>query len=660
MRPGAVAEVGGPVTVVVLVVAVAAVPLRVRADGLEDIGNHPVVVVPMAVATVVLLLSARRIRQRSPRLLLGTTGLAMLGYLLCTAALAWHGGRNGARDGLTELLVAVQGVAWAPPITLLTLTFLVTLTAVRAAGARVTWLAVGLAAYSALVIPLVALTSPPAGGTPYDTLPPLVSAPALHALGSVLLVPWMLSILLGPALAWRAVARAPSSTRERALVIAVAAMVPPVTMVVSLSAALLSYVAGVLNPTVGALAVSLAFHLPFVIAAPVLVRAVSEVAPAGTSRRAFSALLTASVGLPLLVAAATIAWLAAERIGTGGLALVVLTTLGLGAVVAVLQQRAVRSLVRRVDPVRTRTLEALRSDGNPSSVATASAPCPAAALQDLARRSLLDPGALLSVHLPDGRWVHADGRPAPTPAAPTSALAHLDPTGSDAATVLDAAEALVDRAVLELSVRAQEAALTAARQEAEDARAVERTRLERDLHDGVQGRLLALALDLRVSQRDLPPGAAHQVITDAVEALGSAIEEVRALAHGDGPELLSRQGLRVALADFTRRVPIPVTVVRAPDRLPPVAEAVVYLVVCEAVTNALKHARADAVEVDIAVVDGIAVARVTDDGVGGADLRAGAGLRGLSERVDTAGGRLLVSDRDPHGTLLEMTVPCGS
>lgn len=659
MRPRAVAGVGGPGAVVVLVAAVAVVPLRVH-TGPDDIGNHPVVVLPMAVATVVLLLSAHHIRQRSPRLLLGATGLAMLGYLLCTAALAWHGGRNGARDGLTEVLVAVQGVAWAPPITLLTLTFLVSLTAVRAAGARVTALAVGLAAYSAVVIPLVALTSPPAGGSPYDTLPPLVSAPALQTLGSVLLVPWMLSILLGPALAWGAVARAPSSTRERALVIAVAAMVPPVTLVVSLSAALLSYVAGVLSPTVGALAVSLAFHLPFVIAAPVLVRAVSEVAPADTSRRAFSVLLTASVGLPLLVAAATIAWLVAERIGAGGLALVVLATLGLGAVLAAAQERAVRSLARRVDPVRMRTLEALRSADTRHSVAAGSAACPAATLEDLARRSLPDPGAVLSVHLPDGRWVHVDGGPAPTPAAPTSLLAHLDPTGPDAATVLDAAGALVDRAVLELSVRAQEAALTAARQEAEDARAVERTRLERDLHDGVQGRLLALALDLRVSERDLPPGAAHEVIADAVEALGSAIEELRALARGDGPELLSRQGLRVALADFTGRAPIPVTVLRSPDRLPPVAEAVVYLVVCEAVTNALKHARADAVEVDIAVVDGIAVARVTDDGVGGADLRAGAGLRGLSERVDTAGGRLLVSDRDPHGTLLEVTVPCGS
>ncbi|WP_154402550.1 sensor histidine kinase [Nocardioides speluncae] len=643
------------VCAVPVVAFVAAVPLAVRASGFDDFGNHPVIVLPMAAATITLLLAAALLpgrTHRGTRTCLGWTGTALFVYLTLTAALAWYGGERGARDKLTELLVAAQGVAWAPPITLLTLTFLVALSDLGVNGRAIRRLGRGIVAYSVIVLPFALLTTPPPPDSPYAQLPPVWDAPVLAAVASLLFVPWMLAIFLGPAVAWRALPEAPAEVRGRVLAVALAAMTPPVTIVFCLAATLLAYVAGVLSVEVGAGSLSVAYHLPFVLAGPAVVYALRGPGDTLSARHVTSA-LTVTVGTPLLIVAVTLAWLLAAQAGAGGAALVVLGTLAFGAVFGVARRRLIRGLLLRVDPVRARAVARLAaSDGAAS---------PALELERFVRAVLTEePETTVSVRLPRGEWVYADSSAAPPPDEPTTPTVHVEPTSADAATALHEARGLVDRAVLELTVRDQEASLRAAAARTQGAAATERKRLERDLHDGVQGRLLALALDLRVAQRTLPGGEAHLVIADAVDALSKAIDELRALSQGTGSDLLSRRGLRAALTEFTGQMPLPVNLVQAPYRLVPAAESVIYLAVCEAVTNAVKHARATRVDIDITTEDDVALVTVSDDGVGGADLRAGTGLQGLSERVAAAGGRLVVSDRTPHGTLLEVTVPCGS
>ncbi|MFC7040383.1 sensor histidine kinase, partial [Nonomuraea rubra] len=252
----------------------------------------------------------------------------------------------------------------------------------------------------------------------------------------------------------------------------------------------------------------------------------------------------------------------------------------------------------------------------------------------------------------------ADGATAPPPppgAVLIGAHAYLVHQGEavDAYGGADEVAELVERAVLQAAVRDHGG-------RAEAAAAEERRRLERDLHDGVQGRLLALALELRMARRRLRDAEAQLVLTDATDSLAAAIEELRALSTGNVPETLSRHGLRAALSELTGRIPVPVALNVPEARLPPPIESVAYLVVCEAVTNALKHAGAATIEVDVRLDGGCARVSVTDDGSGGADLRAGSGLRGLYERVQAVGGRLVAGDRRPSGTALEATLPCGS
>jgi signal transduction histidine kinase len=250
--------------------------------------------------------------------------------------------------------------------------------------------------------------------------------------------------------------------------------------------------------------------------------------------------------------------------------------------------------------------------------------------------------------------VTVDGRPEPEAGVPMGESARLLVNHAGAADVLSCqAEVapLIDRALLEVAVRDQAARI-------EEAVSDERRRLERDLHDGVQGRLLALALDLRMGEPTVD-GEARLLLNDAAESLTAAIGELRALAGGSVPELLSRHGLKAALTDLTGGLPTPVRLSIPEERLPADVETVAYMVACEAVTNALKHAGAESITVEVAVEAGCVTVRVGDDGCGGADLRAGTGLRGLSERVRTAGGQLVIGDDEPHGTLLEVVLPCG-
>lgn len=189
----------------------------------------------------------------------------------------------------------------------------------------------------------------------------------------------------------------------------------------------------------------------------------------------------------------------------------------------------------------------------------------------------------------------------------------------------------------------------------------ERERIERDLHDGAQQRLVALALDLRLAERELagrdPETTA--LLHAAVSSLQTAVEELRELAHGVYPPILTQSGLRAALEELAARTSVHVTVVAPAGRFPAEVEATAYFVACEAVANAVKHADAKAVSVEVASDGSTLVVTVVDDGRGGADPD-GSGLRGLSDRLDARGGRLWVDSPLGGPTRVTGEIPCES
>ena len=186
-----------------------------------------------------------------------------------------------------------------------------------------------------------------------------------------------------------------------------------------------------------------------------------------------------------------------------------------------------------------------------------------------------------------------------------------------------------------------------------------RQRIERDLHDGAQQRLVSLALQLRKAQGAMPPDQAAQLDTFIV-GLNSAMEELGELARGIHPPILSEKGLGPALKALARRSAIPVEVaLRTAGRLPEPVEIAAYYVVSEALTNAIKHAHATFVQVSVETdaQDQVLHIAVSDDGVGGADFANGTGLIGLKDRIEALGGRLHLVSAPGAGTRLEAELP---
>jgi PAS domain S-box-containing protein len=190
-----------------------------------------------------------------------------------------------------------------------------------------------------------------------------------------------------------------------------------------------------------------------------------------------------------------------------------------------------------------------------------------------------------------------------------------------------------------------------------------RRRLERNLHDGAQQRLVALALTVRMAERKLDddPDAAGRLLAQAGTELEQALAELREIARGLHPAVLTERGLVPAVDALATRAPVPVDVGSEIDgRLPGPVEAAAYYVVSEALTNVAKYAGASAARVGMRRDDGVLVVEVADDGVGGADASRGSGLRGLADRVEALGGRLELSSPEGSGTTLRATLPCAS
>jgi signal transduction histidine kinase len=191
----------------------------------------------------------------------------------------------------------------------------------------------------------------------------------------------------------------------------------------------------------------------------------------------------------------------------------------------------------------------------------------------------------------------------------------------------------------------------------------ERVRIERDLHDGAQQRLVALAMDLgRARERfDTDPARARQLVDEAHEEAKAALVELRNLARGIHPAVLTDRGLDAALSAVITRCPVPVTLaVDVPARLPASVESAAYFIVGEALTNIAKHAQATKVDVSIVLQNDRLVVDVRDDGIGGADSSRGSGLSGLADRVKALGGWMRVLSPTGGPTSVIVEIPCGS
>jgi signal transduction histidine kinase len=190
----------------------------------------------------------------------------------------------------------------------------------------------------------------------------------------------------------------------------------------------------------------------------------------------------------------------------------------------------------------------------------------------------------------------------------------------------------------------------------------ERRRLERNLHDGAQQRLVSLSLSMRLAQAKLTsnPERAKELLTEAKVELDVALEELRELARGIHPAVLTERGLGPALQTLADRAPLPVELELVPERLPRRVEAAAYYVVSEALANVAKYAHASEVTVSVAQDNGSAVVEVADNGIGGADPLRGSGLRGLTDRIEALDGTLVVDSRPGEGTRIHAQIPYDS
>jgi signal transduction histidine kinase len=288
------------------------------------------------------------------------------------------------------------------------------------------------------------------------------------------------------------------------------------------------------------------------------------------------------------------------------------------------------------------------------------------ALQATLARALGDPGLRLAYAGADGTLPAPDGERSVAPLERDGrrfAALVYDPSLDDDPELVEAVSAAAAIALeneqLHTESRARLAELMASRERIVAAGDAERRRLERDLHDGAQQRLVALAMQLRLIQADIrsDPAAAEARVTTASGELAESLGELRELARGLHPAVLE-YGLCAALESLAGRSPVPTAVSwDAADRLPQKIELAAYFVACESLTNVAKYAQASAASVHLSRTDRSVVIEIADDGVGGADAAAGSGLRGLVDRVEAVGGHLLVTSPEGAGTVVTAELP---
>ena len=300
-------------------------------------------------------------------------------------------------------------------------------------------------------------------------------------------------------------------------------------------------------------------------------------------------------------------------------------------------------------------------------------------IEPLLRELLTDPGLELRFFLPEsevyvdtaGMQVQDDPEdtrirtPVLRAGAPVAMVLHRStgPQRPDPLmTLVETGGLAIEIARLRVELRRQLAEVQASRARIVAAGNAERRRIERDLHDGAQQRLVSIGLRLRHAQHELSsgqPARADETLEQAVTELAHAIDQLRELAHGLPPAQLDA-GLDPALHELAGRAPLPVQVHTTPERFSVGLEAAAYFVACEGLTNAIKHSGATAVVLSAQRGNGHLIVRVADDGVGGAVDKVGGGLRGLQDRVAAHGGSLHVESTPDSGTILTAELPCGS
>ena len=235
-------------------------------------------------------------------------------------------------------------------------------------------------------------------------------------------------------------------------------------------------------------------------------------------------------------------------------------------------------------------------------------------------------------------------------------IASVEPLPVDTEARLSAFCELVSLAVASAQARAD---LSASRARLVKAGDEQRRKLERNLHDGAQQRLVSLALTIRLARRQLESGsdAVAASLEGAAKELDLALEELRELARGLHPAALTEQGLGPALTGVANRLPIEVDVSAPEERLPENIEATAYYIVSEALTNVVKHAEATRARVDMALAGDVLKFEVTDDGRGGADPSGGSGILGLRDRAEAVGGTLFVISPPGKGTVVTAQLP---
>ena len=378
----------------------------------------------------------------------------------------------------------------------------------------------------------------------------------------------------------------------------------------------------------------------------------------GPAQRAQAPLLIAA-GLSAPVTVLWLVWVSgtgegAPRLETTGRAVALLVPLGVvtGILWSQLHRREASDLVVE-----------LRTEGP-------------ASLRERLARVLGDPTLDLAYRLDDGRYVDATGQPLELPQSPSRAITLVTSRGEELAALVHDPALLDEPALVEsvrataglvlenerlaAEVRAQLAEVRASRARIVAATDAERRRIERNLHDGAQQRLVTLALTLgnAASRRDAPN---PEVLSRARDDVEAAIAELRELARGIHPTLLRDDGLEAAVEALARRTPMPVAVEGSTgDRLSDAVELAAYFVVAEALTNVVKHASASEATVRLGRDAEMLLVTVTDDGVGGARASADSGLAGLRDRLDALDATLTVASEPGRGTIVSARIPCES
>ncbi|HET8595052.1 MAG TPA: histidine kinase [Intrasporangium sp.] len=592
-------------------------------------------------------------------------------YALASSAMVWLPSQGGAGSAALAAAVTIVACGWTVVLALLQ-------GAVLAAGESALGRPFGRRARGALlaaacVVVVVGLLLPPPMEAPDPAqvptlLPPEVARSAFaQAATATVAAVWMVSTLALPTALWVLAARGRGPRRRLHVRLALGALLPPMVILLCGVLGVMLSAGAVGDAEMGALAAGFALAQPATLGWLTLTsrdaRAVSR--PAMTTVPAMvRVLLWSCYALAAFQIAAPIGGLLGSHPTHGALAALLVLALTL-APWALL----VRWCVRRSDPRAAFDLAAREASaaGLPSG----------AVVEHAFREALASAEARLLLRRTPLRWTTADGSPADPPPSGEGTVDDLavlridDEVGRtigallhgsrfvDTRSLTRIARPLVERAVLEADVHEQAELAAAERHRADAATHEARRRIERDLHDGVQGRLVSLGLGLSLAREGSADPVARELLGRTVAGIHEVVAELRELSSGSMSSRLTEQGLAAAVRELVRRMPLPVELDIPALDVPAPVEETAYFVIAEALANTVKHGAAGRAHVTVAVGTELVV-RVLDDGMGGIDPRSGTGLRGLQERVHAVGGRLVVSDARPHGTLVEAVLPCVS